>query len=152
MDIISKEERSHLMAKIRGHNTKPEMAVRKFLFSKGFRYSLHKKELPGKPDIVLKKHNVCIFINGCFWHGHNCKVGKLPKSNKDFWIPKIEKNKSRDQVNIEKLIQDDWRVLIIWECANRGKDKLEITEFAYRLIHFITGKKQFNIIGSNISV
>ena len=101
-DIFSFQKRSDIMSKIGGKNTKPEILVRKFLFSKGFRYRINVKTLPGKPDIVLPKYKTVIFINGCFWHGHNCKKGKLPSSNIDFWREKISNNKSR--------------VIIIWQC------------------------------------
>ena len=104
-DIFSQTKRSDIMSKISSKDTKPEILVRKFLFSKGFRYRINVKTLPGKPDIVLPKYKTIIFVNGCFWHGHNCKKGKLPSSNTDFWKEKISNNKSRDAKNI-----------IIWQC------------------------------------
>ncbi len=104
------------MSKIGGKNTKPEILVRKFLFSKGFRYRINVKTLPGKPDIVLPKYKTVIFVNGCFWHGHNCKKGKLPSSNIDFWRGKISNNKLRDDKNSDLLIKLGWKVIIIWQC------------------------------------
>ena len=104
------------MSKISGKNTKPEILVRKFLFSKGFRYRINVKTLLGKPDIVLPKYKTVIFINGCFWHGHNCKKGKLPSSNIDFWKEKISNNKLRDDKNSDLLIKLGWKVIIIWQC------------------------------------
>ena len=104
------------MSKIGGKNTKPEILVRKFLFSKGFRYRINVKTLPGKPDIVLPKYKTVIFVNGCFWHGHNCKKGKLPSSNTDFWRGKISNNKLRDDKNSDLLIKLGWKVIIIWQC------------------------------------
>lgn len=105
------------MSNIKGKNTTPELIVRKFLFSKGLRFRLHKKNLAGKPDIVLTKYKVVIFINGCFWHGHdNCRYYRLPKSNIDYWDSKIKRNKNRDIVNIEKLQNEGWKVIIVWEC------------------------------------
>ena len=98
-DIFSQTKRSDIMSKISSKDTKPEILVRKFLFSKGFRYRINVKTLPGKPDIVLPKYKTIIFVNGCFWHGHNCKKGKLPSSNTDFWKEKISNNKSRDAKN-----------------------------------------------------
>ena len=104
------------MSKIGGKNTKPEILVRKFLLSKGFRYRINVKTLPGKPDIVLPKYKTVIFVNGCFWHGHNCKKGKLPSSNIDFWRGKISNNKLRDDKNSDLLIKLGWKVIIIWQC------------------------------------
>lgn len=104
------------MSKISEKNTKPEILVRKFLFSKGFRYRINVKTLPGKPDIVLPKYKTVIFINGCFWHGHNCKKGKLPSSNIDFQKEKISNNKSRDDKNSDLLVKLGWKVIIIWQC------------------------------------
>ena len=115
-DIFSSQKRSDIMSKISGKNTKPEILVRKFLFSKGFRYRINVKTLPGKPDIVLPKYKTVIFINGCFWHGHNCKKGKLPSSNTDFWKEKISNNKSRDAKNSDLLVKLGWKVIIIWQC------------------------------------
>ena len=115
-DIFSSQKRSDIMSKISGKNTKPEILVRKFLFSKGFRYRINVKTLPGKPDIVLPKYKTIIFVNGCFWHGHNCKKGKLPSSNTDFWKEKISNNKSRDDKNSDLLVKLGWKVIIIWQC------------------------------------
>ncbi len=115
-DIFSSQKRSDIMSKISGKNTNPEILVRKFLFSKGFRYRINVKTLPGKPDIVLPKYKTVIFINGCFWHGHNCKKGKLPSSNIDFWKGKISNNKSRDDKNSDLLVKLGWKVIIIWQC------------------------------------
>ena len=116
MDRITKEHRSWNMSRIRGKDTMPEMLVRKFLHAHGIRYRLH-ANLPGKPDIVVRKNKVAVFINGCFWHGHtNCKYAVTPKSNTDFWQSKISGNVERDQRNHQKLEQEDWKVLVIWEC------------------------------------
>ena len=115
-DIFSQTKRSDIMSKISSKDTKPESLVRKFLFSKGFRYRINVKTLPGKPDIVLPKYKTIIFVNGCFWHGHNCKKGKLPSSNTDFWKEKISNNKSRDAKNSDLLVKLGWKVIIIWQC------------------------------------
>ena len=115
-DIFSQTKRSDIMSKISSKDTKPEILVRKFLFSKGFRYRINVKTLPGKPDIVLPKYKTIIFVNGCFWHGHNCKKGKLPSSNTDFWKEKISNNKSRDAQNSDLLVKLGWKVIIIWQC------------------------------------
>lgn len=115
MDRITKEHRSWNMSRIRGKNTAPEMLVRRFLYSQGIRYRLHAK-LPGKPDIVIRKNKAAIFINGCFWHGHNCKFAVTPKSNTNFWQSKISGNVERDQRNRQQLEVDGWKVLTVWEC------------------------------------
>jgi len=110
------------MSQIKGKNTKPEILVRKFLFSKGFRYRINDKKLPGKPDIVLPKYKTVIFVNGCFWHGHeNCKYFKLPKTRTNWWKEKIEKTKITDFVKQEELIKMGYKVLIIWECEVKSK-------------------------------
>ncbi|MDD4617058.1 MAG: very short patch repair endonuclease [Alphaproteobacteria bacterium] len=105
------------MSKIRGKNTKPEMAARSILHSNGFRYALHKKELPGSPDIVFSKYKTVAFINGCFWHGHSCSLGRMPTSNSDFWYAKITQTKLRDAAAIAALKTDGWRVYVVWECS-----------------------------------
>lgn len=104
------------MAAIKGANTKPEELVRKYLFSKGFRYRKNVRSLPGSPDVVLPKYKTVIFVNGCFWHMHDCKWFKWPKSNADFWREKITKNVERDARNKEALEKDGWQVLTVWEC------------------------------------
>lgn len=116
-DIMTTEQRSLLMSKIRGKDTKPEIIVRRYLFSKGLRNRLHVRKLPGSPDIVLPKFKAVIFIDGCFWHGHeNCPIYKLPKSNSVYWSSKIGKNKERDARNTLLLGNLGWKVLRVWEC------------------------------------
>ena len=116
-DNHSPEQRSYNMSKIRGKNTKPEIEVRKHLFSLGFRYRKNVRGLPGTPDIVLKKYNTCIFVNGCFWHRHEgCKYFVLPKSNVEYWTQKINRNVSRDIRNYRLLEENGWNVIVIWEC------------------------------------
>lgn len=128
-DIFSHTKRSDIMSKITGKNTKPEILVRKFLFSQGLRYRINVKKLPGKPDIVLPKFRTIIFINGCFWHRHSCKKGQLPTSNIDFWKEKISSNKKRDSKNVDLLVKLGWKVITIWQCEisniNSRKAKLE---------------------------
>jgi len=120
-DKFSKEKRSDIMSKISGKNTKPEIIVRKYLFSKGLRFRINVKNLPGKPDIVLPKFKVVVFVHGCFWHGHSCKRGKLPQTNKEFWENKINKNIHRDNKNISELEKNGWKVIIIWQCEIQNK-------------------------------
>ena len=125
-DNHSKEVRSKNMSHIRSTNTKPEEKVRKYLFSKGFRYRKNVKSLPGCPDIVLLKYKTVIFVNGCFWHKHDCSRFVMPSSNQDYWIPKINTNKERDERNQARLREMGWNVIVIWECELK-KNKLEST-------------------------
>lgn len=116
-DVLTKEQRHKCMSHIKGKDTNPEVIVRKFLFSKGLRFRLHRKDLEGNPDIVLPKYKTVIFVNGCFWHGHeDCKYFKLPKSNEFFWRQKIRRTKARDIANDYVLKSEGWRVIHIWEC------------------------------------
>jgi DNA mismatch endonuclease (patch repair protein) len=127
------------MASVKGKNTKPELIVRKFLFSKGFRYRIHDKKLPGKPDIKLSKYKTVILINGCFWHGHeNCRIYVMPKTNQEFWQDKINKNIIRDQKNINQLKELGWNVIILWECELK-KSKVDNT--LKKLINDILARK-----------
>jgi DNA mismatch endonuclease (patch repair protein) len=115
MDKIDRKIRSRNMAHIKSKNTSPELLVRRKLFSLGYRYRIHYK-LPGKPDIVFPRNKIAIFINGCFWHGHNCKVDHKPKSNINYWEKKIANNRVRDAINICKIKTMKWKILTIWEC------------------------------------
>ena len=115
------EVRSYNMSQIKSKNTKPEELVRLFLFKNGFRYRKNDSRYPGKPDIVLPKYKTVILVNGCFWHMHDCRYFVLPKSKVDYWQPKLEKNKQRDQQNISQLINMGWKVIVVWECEIRTK-------------------------------
>lgn len=117
MDRHTPEQRRRNMSAVKGKDTKPEILVRKWLHAAGYRFRLHVKELPGKPDIVLPKYKTVIFVNGCFWHQHQgCRHAKLPETNKQFWEDKLRKNAERDVQNYQKLLNMGWRVNIIWEC------------------------------------
>ncbi len=124
MDIVKPSIRSKMMSGIRSKNTAPEIMIRKALHLEGFRYRTHTNRLPGKPDIILPKYNAAIFINGCFWHCHDCHLFKWPSTRPDFWKEKITKNKNRDKNNITLLLQNDWRVMVVWECSLKGKTKI----------------------------
>jgi DNA mismatch endonuclease (patch repair protein) len=116
-DVHDKKTRSYNMSQIRGKNTKPEMLVRRFLHAQGFRYRLHDKKLPGRPDIVLPKYKTVIFIHGCFWHGHqNCKYYVVPKTRTDWWLRKIGANQANDIKSAKHLRMEKWRIINIWEC------------------------------------
>jgi len=130
------------MSGIRGKNTKPEILIRSKLHRQGFRFRLHVRDLPGKPDIVLPRYRAAIFVHGCFWHGHDCPLFKLPSTRRDFWREKIEHNQKND-LNAKKLLSDSgWRVGVVWECAIRGADK-DIDGVAQRLGEWLHGDLTF---------
>ncbi len=122
-DIVDSSTRSRMMAGIKGKDTKPEIEIRKRLFAHGFRYRLHDTKLPGKPDLILPSYNAIIFINGCFWHAHDCELFKWPSSRKRFWKKKLTRNRGKDIENNEALKELGWRILTIWECSFRGAGK-----------------------------
>ncbi len=125
MDTMTPEERSILMGKIRGKNTKPELLVRSMLHRCGYRYSLHNKALPGKPDIVLRKHKTVVFVHGCFWHRHpDCKVASMPKSNTAFWQDKFERNVANDKKHRRALETLGWKVIVVWACELKDPEKV----------------------------
>jgi DNA mismatch endonuclease, patch repair protein len=125
-DVHSPEVRSYNMSRIKGKNTKPEMLVRKFLFSNGFRYRLHVKNLPGKPDIVLPKYKAVVFVNGCFWHAHDrCKYYVIPKTRTDWWLNKLSINKQKDIDNFSKLAASGWKIITIFECELKSKKLIQ---------------------------
>lgn len=127
-DAMTPEQRSRCMAAIKGKDTKPEMIVRKYLFSRGLRFRVQVRKLPGTPDIVLPKYKTAIFVNGCFWHGHEgCKYFRLPKSNVEFWKEKIERNIERDRGSMRALLDLGWKVIRVWECELRNKANREET-------------------------
>ena len=132
MDNHSKEVRSYNMSKIRSTGTKPEEAVRKYLFSKGLRYRKNVKTLPGKPDIVLPKYKTIVFVNGCFWHGHqNCRYFVMPKSNAEYWSEKIKRNKERDITIYNQLTELGWNVITVLECGLKNGKREQTLEYLY---------------------
>lgn len=134
-DTHSKKTRSYNMSRIRSKDTKQEVMVRKFLFSKGLRFRKNDKRYPGNPDVLLPKYRSAVFINGCFWHSHEgCPDFILPKSNQDYWESKLEKNRKRDEKNYVSLKRDGWHVFIIWECELKKANKDERLEQLYRQI------------------
>lgn len=139
-DIVDPATRSRMMSGIRGKNTKPEMIVRRLLHGMGYRYRLHARELPGKPDIVFRQRRLAIFVHGCFWHRHPdpaCKLARMPKSRVDFWEPKLEGNRARDEANVATLEGMGWKVLLVWECQLRDREQLGNT-----LRRFIEGTNE----------
>jgi len=120
VDVVSPADRSRMMAGIQGKNTKPELTVRRMLFASGYRFRLHRRDLPGAPDIVMSGRKVAIFVHGCFWHHHQgCRYAKMPATRPDFWKAKLEANVERDRRAVEKLHALGWRVLCVWECSTR---------------------------------
>lgn len=122
-DTVTPERRSEIMSNIRSKSMKPEMAVRQGLHAMGYRYRLHRKDLPGKPDLVFSRRQAVIFVHGCFWHRHAdpaCKIARLPRSNREYWLPKLERNVARDAACQAELRQLGWKVLVIWECEIRA--------------------------------
>ena len=133
-DVHSHSQRRRNMQAIRGFGTKPEMVVRRLVHSLGFRYRLHRRDLPGTPDLVFPRLRKIIFVHGCFWHMHNCRYGRVkPKTNADFWEKKLSENRNRDRRNIQQLRRDGWRVFTIWECQTRDHKALR-----ERILKFLT--------------
>jgi DNA mismatch endonuclease (patch repair protein) len=136
MDRISSKLRSENMRRITGKNTSPELIVRRLLFQHGFRYRLHRADLPGKPDIVFVARRKVIFVHGCFWHAHTCRVAHQPRTNEEYWSPKLQRNQERDAQHLGSLKAEGWDVLTIWECELKN-----VASVKHRLIRFM-GKHQ----------
>jgi len=145
-DIVSPQKRSEMMSGIRSKNTKPEIIIRKALHRQGFRFRLHGTGLPGKPDLVFPKYKAVIFTHGCFWHGHECPLFKWPSSRPDFWKNKINRNREKDRESLEKLLDDNWRVMIIWECALKGKVRLRTDHMVLQVSGWIKSNRKYREI------
>lgn len=128
MDVVSKKKRSKMMSGIQGKDTNPELLIRKLLHKRGFRYKLHDNSLPGKPDMVFPKYKAVIHIHGCFWHKHDCHLFKWPSTRSEFWHEKLSKSSERDVANLQKLTDQGWKNLVVWECALKGKKRLPVLE------------------------
>jgi DNA mismatch endonuclease, patch repair protein len=144
-DVVDAATRSRMMAGIRSTDTTPERQVRSMLHRNGFRFSLRRKDLPGKPDIVLPKYGAVIFVHGCFWHRHRCDLFKWPKSNEDFWRDKLNTNALHDQKVVASLVQQGWRVMVIWECALR-RTRAGATKVCKSTIRWLRGRQLFKEI------
>lgn len=140
-DIVDKAKRSQMMSGIRGKNTGPELLVRKGLHKQGLRYRLHGHSLPGNPDLVLKKYKAVVFVHGCFWHLHGCKLFKMPQTRTDFWEAKLEGNRLRDERNLTALLESGWRVAVVWECWLRTANTRDNPEAMKRLADWIRSGK-----------
>ncbi len=125
VDTVTPERRSEIMGRVHGKNTRPEMTVRRLVHGMGYRYRLHRADLPGKPDLVFPGRRKVLFVHGCFWHGHKCALGRIPKSRVEFWTDKIVTNKTRDEKNLEKLKALGWDCLVVWECQLKSIEPLQ---------------------------
>lgn len=147
MDILSAEQRSLNMSRIRGRDTSPELVVRRALHAAGFRFRLHGKDMPGRPDLVLAQYRTALFVHGCFWHCHEgCPVHRIPRTRRDFWESKLKGNVERDERDQLQLVAAGWRVLVVWECAIRGSRKLPAEQLIQRCTAFLTSNGAYEEI------
>jgi DNA mismatch endonuclease (patch repair protein) len=148
MDPLTPDQRKRNMGSIRARNTRPEMIIRRGLHARGFRYRLHVRNLPGTPDLVFAGRRAAVFVHGCFWHGHDCSLFKMPASNGEFWEAKISRNQVRDRLVAEALIKAGWRILTIWECALRGPGRIpEAALFDQVSDWLMSGGERFSMTG-----
>jgi len=145
-DVVSTEKRSQMMSGIRSKDTKPEYLIRKGLHARGYRYRLHETSLPGKPDLVLKKHNAVILVHGCFWHVHDCHLFKWPKTRSEWWREKLLGNNEKDKENISSIRKAGWRVLVVWECALKGKTKIPLDIILDEISDWLEGNGKLKVI------
>ena len=150
-DIVDPETRSRIMSSIRGKDTKPELIIRHALHAKGFRYRLHACDVPGRPDIVFPRFRSAVFVHGCFWHGHDCPLFRLPGTRVEYWKAKIERNKKRDDEVATMLLDSGWRYFVVWECAIRGRGKLPLDAVISEIASWIRGTSRdtFELRGRN---
>lgn len=150
-DRLTAEQRRLNMSRVRSKGTSPEMAVRRLLHSLGYRFRLHRRDLPGTPDIVLPRHRLALFVHGCFWHGHRCPLFRIPATRTEFWTSKIQTNRRRDATARSSLLSDGWRTLCVWECAVRGRGRLADRELAIEIVTFISGGRTEGDIAGSLS-
>jgi DNA mismatch endonuclease (patch repair protein) len=149
-DIVCPEVRSRMMSSIRGKDTKPELIIRGGLHRKGFRFRLHDRRLPGHPDLVLKRYHAVIFVHGCFWHRHNCKLFRWPSTRAEFWMMKLNGNVERDRQNVLQLLATGWRVCVVWECALKGQSEEMIEKVIERCTEWLLSDDSYLAIGQDI--
>lgn len=145
-DIVTPEKRSEMMSGIRGKNTKPEILIRKALFALGWRYRLHDRRLPGKPDLVFPRRRAVIFVDGCFWHGHGCHLFKLPSTRAEFWVGKIESNRHRDLEVRRQLSELGWRYMTVYECALKGRTRLPFSHVVDTIVAWLESSEPTGLI------
>lgn len=148
MDTVDKVTRSRMMAAIRSKDTKPEIALRRCLFGLGYRYRLHQRDLPGKPDMVFQKYRAAVFVNGCFWHHHECRDVKMPVARRTWWRKKLEGNRNRDVAALKNLHDMEWRTCVVWECSIRRKKEPDaaIRKVAGHISRFLRSKSKAAVI------
>jgi len=142
-DVVDKETRSRMMSGIRAKNTKPEMVVRRGIFRRGFRYRIHVRSLPGRPDLVLPRYGAVVFVHGCFWHRHDCELFRWPQSKKVFWRKKLDRNAKLDRLAIQSLREAGWRVLVVWECAIKGHNRGNIPRMLTAMERWLKSRSPF---------
>jgi DNA mismatch endonuclease, patch repair protein len=145
-DVHDSDARSRNMRAIRSKNTKPELIIRSLLHAEGFRFRLHRKDLPGNPDLVLPKYKAVILVHGCFWHGHQCHLFKVPRTRQEFWLTKIGANCKRDERDIRTLIGLGWRVMVIWECSLKGKYRLNLATLSSRVTDWLRSDLLYSVV------
>lgn len=154
MDTVDKATRSRIMAAVRSKNTAPEIEVRRSLFNLGYRYRLHVMRIPGRPDLVFAKYRTVVFVNGCFWHNHNCRKGSLPTTNRSWWESKLKRNAMRDVEVLAHLHKQAWRTIVVWECSLGGVDTghgKALGNVAERIVRFLHSNRRSEVIsGSRI--
>lgn len=142
VDVLTSAQRQLVMGRIKGKNTQPEIKIRSALHLKGLRFRLHQKNLPGRPDLVFQKYKCIVFIHGCFWHKHDCHLFQQPATRKEFWKKKIDQNQLRDQEVLTSLRKSGWRIAVVWECALRGRSKLEFETLINSLASYIRNNSE----------
>lgn len=148
-DVLTAEQRRLNMSRIRGRDTKPELLLRRGLHALGLRFRLHRKDLPGSPDLVFPKYQAAIFVHGCFWHGHNCPMFKLPATRTDFWAAKVAGNQARDEIALNRLAAAGWRTLVVWECALRGPARRPFEQVLVDVNNWLKGDEPTSIVQGN---
>ena len=147
-DVLTPAQRRLNMSRVRDRDTKPEMLLRRALHARGLRFRLHRRDLPGRPDLVFSRYRTCLLVHGCFWHGHNCVLFQWPATRQAFWADKIAGNRRRDRETLKRLLDAEWRILVVWECALRGPGRRDFSAAIDECVSFITGSSaQAEIIG-----
>ncbi len=149
VDIVTPAVRSRMMSGIRSKNTRHEVKIRKALHAAGFRYRLHRRDLPGTPDITLPRYRAVVFVHGCFWHGHDCHLFKWPSTRPEFWAAKIRSNQKRDLESVRQLLGVGWRICTIWECSLRGRLRLQPENIVGFVIRWLLGAEKLCIVRGN---